>query len=141
MVYKISPSNYRKKYLANEIVSFFESEDVLHINCVKWFRFQYGDTGAILHHSPNENPYGDKIKMIQYNKKMEAMGRLKGEPDIRISFCAKTLLIEFKSKKGIVTQHQKDVINAYRKQGFEAHICRTLEEFQIYVNDFMQKCK
>lgn len=60
---------------------------------------------------------------------LKAKGVLSGVPDYVINYKGKTLYIEFKSEKGTVSENQKKVHEALRKQGFEVYIVRTFEQF------------
>lgn len=114
-----------------------QTEDQLHKQCVEWFNIQHGNSGAFLHHSPNENPRGNMAQMICYNRKMKKLGRLTGFPDLLIGYKSKILYIEFKSIKGILSEAQKELFPRIQNQGFELHIVKTLDEFIKITNQFI----
>jgi len=114
-------------------------EDILQLHCVQYFYQRYSYSGAILHHSPNENPSGDKIKMIRYNAKMNAMGRVKGWPDLQICWEGKTIFFELKSATGRVTESQKIIHKQLKATGHIVHIIKTLHEFKFYCDLFFLK--
>ena len=113
-------------------------EDILHKNCIILFELKYSNKGVILHHSPNENPRGQQIQMICYNKKMKARGRLTGFPDLILFFNNKVLLIELKREKGgVLSTEQKELFKKFQQQQFPVHIIKTLEDFDNLVADFI----
>ena len=129
-----------------------ETEDLLHLNCIKWFDIQYNKKPIFIHHSPNENPrssiskddngnkvYGVDFKMIQYNKKMKMMGRKKGFPDLLILYKSKTIFIEFKTIIGVLSPSQKEVIQEIENANGVVFVIRCIEDFICVVNDFIKR--
>ena len=115
-----------------------QPEKLLHISCVQWFNFQYGNSGAILNHSPNENQSGgDRVKSIRYNATMKKMGRITGFPDLTLYHKGKATFIELKSNTGRQSDTQKEFQQRAINASFEYHIVRTLEEFMSIVNLFL----
>jgi hypothetical protein len=112
-------------------------EDILHKQCVEWFENIYNDRGAILHHSPNENPRGDKIQMIKYNNKMKSLGRKAGFPDLTIFYQSRVIFIELKTAQGKLSNNQENFKFIAHKNNFDYYIVRSLEEFMQYVSKFM----
>ena len=109
----------------------------LHLYCVRWFAKQHHSSGAILHHSPNENPKGVQKTLIRYNAKMKNLGRKAGFPDIIILYKGKTLFIELKSQTGVLSKVQKLLFKDFQNTGFDVKIVRSLQEFQLIVNQFI----
>jgi hypothetical protein len=115
-----------------------QHEDILHKACVQWFGLQYGMRNDIfINHCPNENPKGDKFKMIRYNAKMKSMGRMTGFPDLEIGYKGKVLFIELKSESGRLSDNQKSAHQNIINAGFEVIVIRSLEEFMEKVNGFI----
>ena len=126
-----TPSKKQKPYK-------IQHEDILHKACVQWFGMQYGMRDDIfINHCPNENPSGDKNKMIKYNTKMKSMGRMTGFPDLEIGYKGKVLFIELKSENGRLSDNQKLAHQNIQKAGFEVVVIRSLEEFMEKVKNFI----
>ena len=126
-----------KKIKSPKIKKLTQTEHDLHIQCVQWFEMQH--KCALLNHQANENPRGNKIQMICYNKKMKSLGTKAGFPDIQILYNEKVLFIELKSLTGKLTESQKALFQQIESNGFPVHIIRTFEDFRTLVNDFTQK--
>jgi hypothetical protein len=112
-------------------------EDTIHQHCIQWFNMQYGNSGAILHHSPNENPRGVQSTLIRYNAKMKALGRKAGFPDIIILHQGRVLFVELKSQTGTLSAVQKSLFQEFQRAGFEVKVVRSLEEFIEVVDQFI----
>ena len=110
-----------------------QTEHDLHIQCVQWFEMQHKK--PLLNHQANENPRGNKIQMICYNKKMKSLGTKAGFPDIQILYNEKVLFIELKSLTGKLTDSQKALFQQIESNGFPVHIIRTFEDFRTLVNN------
>lgn len=106
-------------------------ENVLHIQCIQYFNFQYSSK-LILHHSPNENPRGlSNVQAINYNRRMKQYGCIKGFPDLYIFNPSnqKSIFIELKVGKNKLTDNQQAFfarVNQYQECAF---LCYTLEQF------------
>jgi len=128
-----------QKIKTPKVKPIYPSEGALHEACIQWFYAQYGNTGAVIHHSPNENPKGNKATLIRYNVVMKSLGRLTGFPDLIIFYKERVLLVELKTIIGRLSEHQQALFPKIQSQGFPVHIIRTFEEFQALTNNFIQK--
>jgi hypothetical protein len=115
-----------------------QTEHELHIECVQWFEMQHKE--ALLNHQANENPRGDKIQMIRYNKKMKSLGTKTGFPDLEIVCNFRVLYVELKSLTGKLSDSQKSLFAKFEKNGFPVHIIRTFKDFQALANGFIKEC-
>ncbi len=118
-------------------------EDTIHQHCIQWFYTQHGNSGAILHHSPNEGIGNNddpklRAKLIRYNSKMKSLGRKAGFPDIIILYQGRVLFVELKSQTGLLSTAQKSLFQEFQRTGFDVKIVRSLEEFMNVVNQFIQ---
>jgi hypothetical protein len=117
----------------------YPSEDTLHKACIQWFDIQYPKLRNTRHHSPNENSMGNRGTIINYNKKQTSIGRVAGWPDFELYYNGKVLLVEFKTIIGRLSDNQKIVFADLQLQGFPVYTIRTFEEFQVLINNFIQK--
>ena len=103
--------------------------------CVTWFRLQYPDT--IIAAIPNGGKRGIKTAMA-----MKREGVLAGMPDLFIASARDGfhgLFIEMKSAKGTTTPEQKIVLEKLRDEGYIVFVCRSFDDFQAIVNNYMGK--
>ena len=127
----------KPKIKSPKLTKLIQTEHSLHIQCVQWFEIQH--KVPLLNHQANENPRGNKIQMICYNKKMKSLGTKTGFPDIQILYNGQVLFIELKSLTGKLSDSQKTLFQQIESNGFQVHIIRTFEDFQILANNFIQK--
>ena len=95
--------------------------------CVTWFKYQYPK--GIIHHSPNGGKRG-KIEAAIF----KSLGVLAGWPDLVCVHDGRILFVELKSGNGKESMAQAIVRISMLKNGFEVHLCRTLNEFIQLVN-------
>lgn len=129
-----------QKIKAPKAKPIYPSEDALHKACIQWFDIQYPKLRNTRHHSPNENPMGNKVTIINYNKKQTSNGRVAGWPDFELYCNGGVLLVEFKTIIGRLSDNQKIVFTDLQSQGFQVHIIRTFKDFQALANGFIKEC-
>lgn len=123
----------------------FKGEDALHRDCVEWFYTQFGDftrdkSAPMIHHSPNVNANVGKIQAINYNRKMQILGRLKGFPDLMIRRQdGAVIFIELKiaSKKGkfdYSSDEQRYIVDYLGKSCF---VASNQNDFEKIVKEFL----
>jgi hypothetical protein len=120
-------------------------EDDLQMACVQWFNLQYPN--VVMFHIPN----GGK-RDAREGARFKAMGVMPGVADLFVmkrkeepsSFNPERyihiwhgLFIELKSPKGKLTESQSDFAAASMANGYQYHICRSLDEFIKVVNEYL----
>jgi len=110
-------------------------EDILQINCIKWFDLQYRELYILLHHSPN----GGLRNVIEASK-FKRMGVRAGFPDLILLVQRHgygSLCIELKSGKGKQTplQHEWELLAL--SHGNKYVICRSFDEFKETINNYL----
>jgi hypothetical protein len=89
-----------------------------------WYRNKYLKTNNIFASIPNEG----KNAIEQMRKK--AIGMYAGFSDTIVIHFGKIFFIEFKDEKGRQSDKQKEFESKILANGFEYHICRSLEDFK-----------
>ncbi len=111
-------------------------EHTLQVACVRWFRLAHPQ--RILYAVPNG---GQRNAIVA--AKLKAEGVLAGVPDLFLAAAcggAHGLYIEMKNgKKGVVSEKQRSVIAALEAAGYATAICRTFDEFQIVVENYLNE--
>lgn len=121
-----------------------KEETILQSKCFKWFNNNY----CLKHHSPRLMMVGiqneilssvwkyipKKVAMIM-SSQFKSMGQKVGVSDSLVYFPNKIVHVEFKSDNGTQSEDQKEFEKQVSDLGFEYHICRSLEEFKIIVNN------
>ncbi len=123
------------------------SEDFLQKLCVKWFKIKYPN--ILIHHSPNGGS-----RHIAEATKFKAMGVEPGCPDTLIFktlhlndqqngrvnvLTIPGLAIELKVKGGKVSDHQRNFQEKLKLEGWTVEIAWSLDEFQFYVEQYMNR--
>lgn len=108
-------------------------EDRLQIQCVTFFRWKYPK--AIMIHVPN----GGSRHVLEAIK-LKRMGVTPGCPDLAILepkgiYCG--AFIEMKSKKGKLSENQKNMIEALKVKGYFCRVCYSFEDFEQAVTEYM----
>lgn len=109
-------------------------ESKIQSQCVAWFRMQYPK--LVLFAIPN----GGKRNVITATI-MKREGVLKGVPDLFLAkpsgqYCG--LFIEMKKPRGALTKDQKNIHATLLVEGYGVIICRSLDEFIFWVNEYLQ---
>ena len=114
-------------------------EENMQIQCVKWFEYAYHKLSPYLHHSPN----GGRRNVIEAAR-FKAMGTRKGFPDLILLYPSKgyhALLIEMKTEKGRQSPSQREWQEKVESVGNKYVICRSLEQFIVEIEDYINKTK
>lgn len=122
------------------------SEHTIQAQCVAWFAFKYPQLRGLLFAIPN----GGQRGKAQAGK-LRAEGVQRGVADLFLSvpalpsnaisnsIWAHGLYIEMKSATGRQTYDQSKFQKQVEKRGYLYRICRTLEEFQAEINQYISK--
>lgn len=109
------------------------SEHDLQVECVRWFRYAYPQ--ALCYAIPNGG-YRTKTTACL----MHAEGVVSGVPDLHIPIPRggyASLYIEMKNgKKGVLSDHQKEIIPRLQAYGNKVVVCRTFDEFKKEVEEY-----
>lgn len=110
-----------------------DNEHRIQCACIKWFRYQY--PSAIIYAIPNG---GQRNAIVA--SKLKAEGVLAGVPDVHIPIARKgfhSLYIEIKNgKKGVLSDHQKEVIDKLIAEGHKVVVCRSVDEFKKEIREY-----
>ena len=103
------------------------TEQELHFQVADYLRLAL-PAQTVWHHSPNEGR-----RRPQYTKKLISLGLRAGWPDIEIVYKGRIIFIELKTRKGRVSEAQKQCHNDLMLAGAVVKICRSLEEVIQFV--------
>lgn len=110
------------------------SEHDLQVECVRWFRYAYPK--ALCYSIPNG---GYRAKSTA--RYLQAEGLTAGCPDLHIPIPRggyASLYIEMKNgKKGVLSEHQKEIIPRLQSYGNKVVVCRTFDEFKKEVKEYL----
>ena len=100
---------------------------------VVWFRNNY----CLKHHNPRCAIFSvpNERSNVKEQMRMIATGLMSGVSDLICVLPNKVLFIELKDAKGTQKPKQKDFQITIELLGFEYHLLRSLEEFQILINN------
>lgn len=108
------------------------TEESLQASIVKHFTNNY----CLKHHNPRcmifAVPNGGSRNLVEAMR-MKASGTLPGVSDLIVVLPNKTLFIELKLPNGIQSDKQKDFEQRVTSLGFDYHIVRSLEEFNLII--------
>lgn len=101
-----------------------------------------------LWHTPNSAVYGgSKEQREKMGAMLKRLGQRSGVPDLFLALrrpfgmCTGSawggLFIELKAPKGIVSPEQTAMLAELQKQGYQTAICRTLEDAQNVIKDYL----
>ena len=110
-------------------------EDDLQISCVRYFGLAFPKLAAFLHHSPN----GGK-RNVREAARFKKMGTKSGFADLFLMIPKNKfagMFIELKSPKGKQTDNQKEFEANAKSAGYEYCVCRSFEEFQETINNYL----
>lgn len=112
------------------------SEHDLQVECVRWFRYAYPK--ALCYAIPNG---GYRTKTTA--RLMHSEGVVSGVPDLHIPIPRggyASLYIEMKNgKKGVLSDHQKEIIPRLQSYGNKVVVCHTFDEFKKEVEEYLNK--
>lgn len=101
------------------------SELRLQAEIFKWVWNTYPQLRRCFFHVPNGGKRG-KIEAVH----MKAIGVVAGIPDLLLIYNSRIFAFEVKSQTGTLSDEQKKVHEAWKKQGVNVVIIRTFEEFK-----------
>jgi hypothetical protein len=112
-------------------------EEDLHRACYQWVQWQEGRYPLLKHlfHSPN----GGLRKKGEAGK-LKAMGARPGVPDFLLPIPNgqwSGLAIELKSTKGILSEYQRDWLEALKSANYRVAVVRDLDAFIATTQDFL----
>lgn len=110
-------------------------EHQIQVACVHWFRYQYSKLSLNLFAVPN----GGQRGKAQAGK-LKAEGVLAGVSDLILLIAGNGyngLLIEMKTDKGKQSESQKTWQQHIEKYGYKYVVCRSLDDFQKEINDYL----
>jgi hypothetical protein len=114
-----------------------KSEALEQIDAYQWFKHNYPEHALDMLHIPNEQKAN-----VQYQSKLNQMGRLKGAPDLLLLHeCRGFPYAFFELKRrhtGSLSDDQKAVLNRHAKKGAFVAVCFGAEEFKKAVIDYLQ---
>lgn len=114
-----------------------QQESLLQQNCVRWFRLQYPEFGKLLFAVPN-----DSIRTERNGQRLKSQGMTAGVSDLILlkpNSKYATLCIEMKVGKNKQTDFQKEWQKAVTEQGNKYVICRSFEEFEKEINEYLKQ--
>lgn len=113
-----------------------DEEHRLQVACVRWFKYQYPSIAHALFAVPN----GGR-RDVTTGAKLKAEGALAGVSDLillKSNDKYGALLIEMKTPKGKQSQYQKQwEKDITRHNEYKYIVCRSFEEFQAEVNEYL----
>jgi len=114
-------------------------EHWLQVQCVTWFRYQWQEWSSLLLAIPNG---GQRSKATA--GKLRAEGVVSGVADLFLAMPARIddkvlhgLFIEMKSPIGYQSRSQKHWQIQIEQQGYKYTICKSFEQFQKIINDWI----
>lgn len=124
-------------------------EMVLHMACVGWWSDACAGFGVpefLLWHTQNGVMHaGSKEDRERIGGMMKRMAVRAGIPDFFLAVPRIRLLtighaglfVELKTPKGVLSDEQKIVLPELERRGFQTAVCRTLEDFQTVVTQYL----
>lgn len=130
MIVETSPANKKRSHRANE--------GRIQAQCFQWFWNEYPQYRKLLFHIPNENDRSDS-NFIQ-GAIRKSLGVVAGVADLILLVQRGghgALCIEMKDENGSQKPAQKEWQAIIEAQGFKYVICRSLEQFKITINEYL----
>ena len=116
-------------------------EHDIQASCVRWMRLQYPREATMLFAIPNgAHLAGTAKQRAAHWARLEREGAKAGVPDLFLAiprWQAHGLFIEMKAERGRVRPGQDAWLQALSAQGYETAVCRSLEEFQAVVREYL----
>lgn len=106
--------------------------------CFLWFWNEFPQYRRLLFHIPNENDRSDS-NVIQ-GAMRKSLGVVSGVADLMLLVPRRGyhgLCIEMKDEKGTQKPAQKEWQKLVEAQGYLYVVCRSLEQFQIAINNYL----
>lgn len=108
------------------------SEDYLQIEVINYLRYQHPK--RLFFHTPNGGKRG-----VSEAAKFKRMGVLAGVPDIIIAEQNKLfigLCLELKIGKNKTTDSQNEVIEKFKKNGWQVEVCYTFDKAKEIIDNY-----
>ena len=109
-----------------------QSEDKIQSDCYVWFHNTYPELRGLLCYNLNNSK--NKID----GARNKAKGLIAGRSDMVLYYNSNAFMIEFKTSDGSQSAGQKDWASLVRSQGFQYHIVRSLDEFQMLILNLLK---
>lgn len=109
-----------------------QSEDKIQSDCYVWFHNTYPELRGLLCYNLNNSK--NKID----GARNKAKGLIAGRSDMVLYYQSNAFMIEFKTSDGSQSAGQKEWESLVRNQGFQYHIVRSLEEFQMLIVNLLK---
>lgn len=112
-------------------------EHNIQVACVRWFAYQFPELRGLLFAVPN----GGRRDAVT-GAKLKAEGVVAGVSDLILLVPSKghgALLIEMKTEKGRQTDEQKRWQELVERVGYQYVVCRSFDEFQKVINEYLYK--
>ena len=113
-----------------------KAEDVLQINIVNWFRYNYPDYAFDLIHIANQ-----RTCSVQEGRILKRMGVTRGVSDLFLSVPNDSyygLWLELKTHQGVVSKEQKEFMDLKMKRGYLAMVVRSEEEAKEILENYLK---
>lgn len=112
------------------------NESTLQIHCVTWFNLAFTEFKGLLFSVPNGGQ-----RNVATARVMKMEGVVAGVSDLILFVPASgyhALCIEMKTEKGKQSELQKEWQTKVEAQGYKYVVCRSVEEFQKSVTDYLK---
>ena len=116
-------------------------EHSLQVACVTWFRYTYPTLAELLVAIPNGSKLsGSQLERAKQWLRFRKEGAVAGAPDLVLFVASEGfhgLMMEFKSKSGRQTPHQKKFQMAAEKSGYKYVIINSFEGFVSSILNYL----
>ena len=109
-----------------------QSEDKIQSDCYVWFHNTYPHLRGLLCYNLNNSK--NKID----GARNKAKGLIAGRSDMVLYYQSNAIMIEFKTSDGSQSAGQKEWASLVTSQGFQYHIIRSLDEFQMLILNLLK---
>ena len=109
-----------------------QSEDKIQSDCYVWFHNTYPHLRGLLCYNLNNSK--NKID----GARNKAKGLIAGRSDMVLYYQSNAFMIEFKTSDGSQSAGQKEWEALVISQGFQYHIIRSLEKFQMLILNLLK---
>lgn len=109
-------------------------EHNLQVACINWLRLQHPNTFIFA------IPNGGARNAVT-GAMLKAEGVVAGVPDLFIAEACggwNGLFIEMKTKKGVLSERQKNVIAVLKQRGYLTAVCRSFEDFRQVCTAYLE---
>ena len=122
----------------------YYSESVTQRACVRWFRLVHNELRKYLFSIPNGGKLGGKLNKEGRSVQASILvgeGLTSGVADLQLALPRSgfhSLFIEMKTPVGVWEEDQIEFARRQIKEGFGYALCRTREEFEKVVTDYLE---